>query len=97
MTTTYIGFQRVPPDSPVRTSLLDSGTVPVELTQKVMAFPSKLPSWCQLVGSWAVPGDSPQVVIVTAESVVDLQNINNYYAGWVVFDWHPCKPGARIP
>ena len=95
MTTTYIGYMSAPTDSPIFASLRQTGAMPKELGQKVNAFPSSLPKTCKLVGSWAVLGPAPNVVIVEAESIADLQHIDSYYAGWIIFDWHPCRPMPR--
>ncbi len=95
MTTTYIGYQSAPADTPVWASLRETGGLPPALAKKVNEFPSKLPPTCKLVGSWAVGGAAPNVVVVEAESMADLQHINSYYAGWVIFDWHPCVPMPR--
>jgi len=95
MATTYIGYQSAPPDSPVWASLRATGGMPPELAKKVNAFPGSLPPTCKLIGSWAVAGPSPNVVVVEAESLADLQHIDAYYAGWVIFDWHPCSPMPR--
>lgn len=95
MTTTYIGYQSGPADSPLFAALRETGALPKELAKKVNAFPSSLPKTCRLIGSWAVSGPAPNVVVVEAESFADLQHIDNYYAGWVIFDWHPCRPMPR--
>ncbi len=95
MTTTYIGYQSAPADTPIWASLRDTGKLPAALAQKVNGFPASLPSTCKLIGSWAVPGNAPNVVVVEAESMADLQHIDSYYAGWVIFDWHPCTPMPR--
>lgn len=95
MSTTFIGFMSAPPDLPVWESARKTGAFPKELQEKVNKFPGSLPRTCKLIGSWAVLGPSPNVVIVEAESVQDLLHIDNYYAGWVIFDWHPCRPMPR--
>ena len=95
MTMTYIGYQSAPPDIPVWASLRESGKPPPELARKVNGFPASLPPTCKIVGSWFVPGPAPNVVVVEVESLDDLQHIDNYYAGWVIFDWHPCRPMPR--
>ncbi|MEO8541255.1 MAG: hypothetical protein ABI577_16055 [bacterium] len=94
MTTTYIGYQSVPPDWPWA-ALRETGAPPPALMKKRNEFPTHLPKTCKLIGSWAVSGPAPNVVVVEAESIADLQHIDNYYAGWVLFDWHPCTPMPR--
>ncbi|MCA9822522.1 MAG: hypothetical protein R3B97_05070 [Dehalococcoidia bacterium] len=95
MTTTYIGYMSSPPDIPTYAILRDTGAFPRALAEKMRAFPGSLPSTCKLIGSWAVFGPAPNVVIVETESVADLQHIDNHYLGWVIFDWHPCIPMPR--
>lgn len=89
-TTTYIGYHSYPADSPTMAALRQTGALPPELASKANAFPASLPPTCKLIGSWAVLGPSPNVLIVEVESVADLQHIGAYYAGWIEFDWHPC-------
>lgn len=93
MATTYIGFYQAAPDSPVNASWRSTGKFPPEFAKKVNEFPTKLPSTCRLIGSWAV-GGGPSVLVVEAESFADLQHINQYYAGWLAFDW---RPTASVP
>ena len=94
MATTYIGFQSAAPDWPYDV-LRETGAPPPALAKKVNEFPSKLPKTCKLIGSWAVSGPAPNVVVVEAESLEDLIHIDYYYAGWILFDWHPCRPIQR--
>jgi hypothetical protein len=35
------------------------------------------------------------VLVVEAEGQPDLTFINNYYAGWLQFEWHPTNEVAR--
>ena len=35
------------------------------------------------------------MLIVEAESFADLQHVNQYYAGWLDFDWHPTTSVQR--
>lgn len=94
MATTYIGYQTPASDFPYDV-LRETGALPPALAKKVNEFPSKLPKTCKLVGSWAVSGSAPNVVIVEAESFDDLLFIDMYYVGWIVLDWHPCRPMPR--
>lgn len=94
MATTYIGYQSPAPDWPWAT-VRETGALPKELAKKVNEFPSSLPKTCKLIGSWAVSGNAPNVVIVEAESIADLTHIDMYYGGWILFDWHPCRPMPR--
>ena len=33
-------------------------------------------------------------MVVEEESFADLQHINTYYGGWLLFDWHPTATGG---
>lgn len=90
MATTYVGFFTPTPDSPSWASYRDTGQGPAEVIEKRNKFPASLPSTCKLLGSWAVFGPGPSVIVVEAESIADLMFIQNYYAGWLIFDWRPC-------
>lgn len=94
MATTYIGFYQPAADSPVNATWRDTGKFPPGFAKKVNEFPQQLPATCKLIGSWAV-GGGPSVIIVEAESFADLQHINFYYAGWLVFDWRPTTSVPR--
>lgn len=95
MATTYIGYQTPVAGSGAMEHLRQHGTLPPDLAKKVNEFPSKLPPTCKLVGSWGVSGNAPNIVIVEAESYADLFHIDMHYAGWILFDWHPCQPMQR--
>lgn len=95
MATTYIGYMSAPADSPIYADLRNTGAPAPALLKKRNEFPKHLPKTCKLVGSWSVLGPAPNVVVVEAESIADLQHIDTYYAGWVIFDWHPCVPMPR--
>lgn len=90
MATTYVGFWTPAPDYPGWASLRETGSAPAEVTEKRNKFPSSLPPTCKIIGSWALFGPGPHVIVVETESVADLMFIQNYYAGWLVFDWRPC-------
>jgi hypothetical protein len=95
MATTYIGFYQVSGSSPVAAAWLDTGAMLPAFAQKVNAFPASLPASCKLIGSWAVTGPAPSVLVVEAESFADLQFINLYYYGYLEFDWHPTTAVPR--
>jgi hypothetical protein len=77
-------------------SVRDTGAPPQALRDKVNGFPASLPATCKLVGSWGVSGLAvPSVIIVEAESYADLVHINQYYLGWITFDWHPSSTVSR--
>jgi hypothetical protein len=62
----------------------------------VRNLPANLPATCKLVGGYPVgTPDLVSVMIVEAESNEDLTAINNYYAGWLQFEWHPTTLVAR--
>ena len=70
--------------------------MPPAFREKVNSFAKNLPSTCKLVGSWAVSGEAaPNVIIIEAESYADVVHINQYYAGWISFDWHPANTVPR--
>jgi len=97
MATTYVGFYRPTPgaSSAINESFRTTGATIPEFQQKFFAFPANLPSTCKLVGSWAVTGgEAPGVMVVEAESFADVQHINQYYNGWLMFDWHPTATGG---
>jgi hypothetical protein len=67
-----------------------------DMAKKVNGFPASLPSTCKLIGSWAVSGgEAPGVMVAEVESFADLQHVNVYYAGWLLFDWHPVQSVPR--
>ncbi|MGE0599566.1 MAG: hypothetical protein AB7J35_06015 [Dehalococcoidia bacterium] len=94
MSMMFIGYQTATPDWPYDI-LRDTGAYPPALAKKVNEFPSKLPKTCKLIASYGVSGPAPNVVIVEAESIDDLVHIDVYYAGWILFDWHPCRAMPR--
>ncbi len=58
-------------------------------------LPAALPSTCRLIGSWNVGGgQAPGVMVVEAESFADLLAINQHWAGYLQFDWHPTTTGG---
>lgn len=95
MATTYVGFYR--PASPqVNYELLrNTGAGDPVMLDKVRNFPGGLPATCKLIGSWNISGgEVPGVMVVEAESFADLQLINEYYNGRLLFDWHPTATGG---
>ena len=98
MTTTYVGFWRAGSGAEEvgLASVRETGALPQAFVEKVNSFAKNLPSTCKLIGSWAISGEvSPGVMIVEAESYADLVHINQYYWGWIAFDWHPSNTVAR--
>ena len=97
MSITFVGFYQVAgPSEADLNATRQADSLPEafpEFWAKVRDFPSKLPPTCKLIGSWPVTG-GPGVTIVEVESYDDLQFINDYYAGWLVFDWHPTSTGG---
>ncbi len=47
-----------------------------------------------MIGSWPTGPETPGVTVVEVESFADLQAIDQYYQGWVQFDWHPSPSGG---
>jgi len=95
--TTYVGYYRPASGTAevVAESFRSTGKALPEFQRRIFGFPGSLPSTCKLVGSWAVSGDAnPGVMVVQAESFADLQHINQYYNGWLTFDWHPTLTGG---
>ena len=65
--------------------------------EKVRGFPASLPDTCKLIGSWGVSGgEVPNVMVIEAESFADLTHIDQYYNGWLRFDWHPTVTGGVV-
>jgi hypothetical protein len=95
MTTTYIGYFHAAADSPVLAAWRETGAVPTEYAHKVNEFLTGLPSTCKWIGTWNVSGDAPSAIVVEVESNDDLQHINQYYAGWLAFTWHPTTETRR--
>ncbi len=99
MAITFVGFYRQLGPTEANINALRQAASPFEalpdFATKVREFPSKLPSTCKLIGSWAVTGgQAPNVIVVEVESYGDLQFINNYYLGWLDFEWHPTATGG---
>jgi len=97
MATTYVGFYRpaLGAAEAINESWRSTGAGISEFQQKIFGFPSSLPATCKLIGSWGVQGgETPSVMIVEVESFADLQHINQYYNGWLRFDWHPTLTGG---
>ena len=99
MAITFVGFFRLvePTEADINTQRQAGSPLEAypEFFAKVREFPSKLPSTCKLIGSWAVTGgQAPNVIVVEVESYDDLQFINNYYLGWLDFEWHPTTTGG---
>lgn len=97
MATTYVGFF-APTDgawSEMNESFRETGAQVPEFIEKVNAFPESLPDGLKLIGSYAIQGGAqPSVMIVETEDFSGLQHINNYYNGWLQFDWHPTATGG---
>jgi len=87
MTTTYVGFFW-PTNAALET--IGTGTAPREFLDKVNGFLDTFPDGLSHVGTYAVQGgERPNVIIVESEDYSGLQHINNYYNGWLRFEWHP--------
>jgi hypothetical protein len=99
MPLTFVGYYEAWPGTPLPEEIKHSretgvGPAPAML-EKIRQFPAKLPSTCTLVGSWGVTGPGRAgVMVVEAESWADLAFINEYYRGWLLFDWHPTASGG---
>lgn len=90
MATTYVGFYRPAAQEVVGKSWRETGNGPDAFRAKIRGFPASFTPTCKMIGSWAIDGlQAPSVLVVEAESYADLARINEYYAGWLVFDWHP--------
>ena len=90
MATTYVGFYSSTSSDVVGPALRADGVPPREFLGKVNGFPASLPSTCNMIGSWPITGgEVVGVMVVEVESYADLHHINNYYAGWLNYDWHP--------
>ncbi|MEZ4503059.1 MAG: DUF3303 family protein [Dehalococcoidia bacterium] len=95
MATTYVGFYRASSPEFIYETWRKTGATPPEFQKKIFEFPGSLPATCKLVGSWGVSGgENPGVMVVEAEGFADLQYINQYYNGWLQFDWHPTLTGG---
>ena len=98
MAMTFVGFFRQGPTEADTNAIRKTGNyfeAWPELGIKVREFPSKLPPTCKLIGSWVVTGgQAPNVMVVEVESFDDIQFINSYYQGWLLFDWHPTATGG---
>ena len=97
MPTTYLGFYDPTATAlaTIEASMRETGRPPQEFREKVNAMPSTLPAGTSLIGSYAIPGgDRPSVMIVEAEDYTGLQHIQNHYAGWLQFEWHPTATGG---
>jgi hypothetical protein len=107
---TYLGFYTPNPDwsrevaEKYRRGELQQGQVPEPMATKVRELPQKLPAGCKLVGSWAPIGQSadvpearrlPGVQIIETDDPSHLAFINQYYAGYLAFFFHPYNPVAR--
>jgi hypothetical protein len=96
MATTYIGFYQPHPTSPAADVWRNTGKFPPEFAKKVNEFPTSLPPTCKLIGSWVVSGGAARsVLVIEAESFADIQHVNQYYNGWLEFDWHPTTSPPR--
>ncbi len=97
MATTYLGFFG-PTGSAlpnIEASLRETGLAPQEFREKVNGFPASLPAGTTLIGSWAsLGGERPSVMVVETEDYSGLQHIQNYYSGWLQFEWHPTTTGG---
>jgi hypothetical protein len=79
----------------IQASQRDTGAPPSELLDKVRAFPEALPASVKLIGSYVIQGgDRPSVMIVETDDYSGLQHIQNHYAGWLQFEWHPTTTGG---
>ena len=95
MATTYVGFYRPASPELIFDAVRKTGAPTPELQKKIFGFPRSLPATCKLIGSWQISGgEDPGVMVVEAESFADLQYINQYYNGWLRFDWHPTLTGG---
>ncbi len=100
MSQAYIGLVRLAAGSPtpvdVEAARERGINAPPELTEKVLNLPANLPDTCQIVCGYLVgTPDLVSVLVVEAESNEDLTAINDYYAGWLQFEWHPTTLVAR--
>ena len=63
-----------------------------DLLEKVRALPANLPATCRLEAAYTVGAqDLISFMVVEAESLADLQLIDNYYQGWLQLEWHPTQ------
>ncbi len=101
MAITFVGYYRPAAGSPTADQIENArsgtggvgGSTPFQ--EKVRGFPASLPDTCKLIGSWAPSGgEVPGVMVLEVESFGDLQHINQYYNGWLAFDWHPVLSGG---
>jgi len=97
MATTYVGFFGVTDSAaPVlEAAARETGSWPQEFIDKVNGFPGSFPDGLRLVGSWGVAGgERPGVTVVEADDFAALSHVNNYYNGWLQFEWHATATGG---
>jgi hypothetical protein len=98
MAFTFVGYYDFWPGTPLPADIEHSrstGAAPSPaFRQKVQEMPTKLPSTCKLIGSWAAGGRAAGVMVVEAESWDDLEAINVHYRGYLLIDWHPTRTGG---
>lgn len=95
MSFTFVGLYCL--DGPLESDIESrrQGGIPEAFATKVREFPATLPDTCKLIGSWRIMTDQiAGVMVVEAESYEDLQFIDNHYAGWLQFNWHPTTTGG---
>ena len=96
----YIGYYRPVPGflEENQTRARSEGATPdPRMQQRVRELPDKLPAGCTILGAYtpmvsgAVLSDTtpPGVIIVDTNNTTDLTFINQYYAGFLVFQWAP--------
>jgi hypothetical protein len=95
---TYIGYYRLHPDywSENGARAREAGhAIPDEVFRaKVSSLRDKLPASIKLIGSYAPIASSPNperpaVWICECDDPAELTFVNNYYAGYLMFDWAP--------
>jgi hypothetical protein len=95
MSITFVGLYRIEGPTEADLESRRQGGIPEAFAAKVREFPTSLPSTCKLVGSYRImTNEIAGVMIVEAESYADLQFIDDHYAGWLQFNWHPTTTGG---
>jgi hypothetical protein len=96
---TYIGYYRpnesFARENDERARAGDAGPSPV-MRQKVIELRDKLPASLKLIGSYTPLGGGsdtrPGVWIVETDDAAELQFVNNWYSGFLEFEWSPAVP-----